>query len=233
MTSLFFALTSSIFKIYTYKWNYTIFVFLYQIYFCYNNVLTFIHVIANGKISLLIMAKKYSIIYIFIYVCVYTSYCFYLFISPWIFRLFLCLNYCELSCSECGGADISLRWFFCLLWIYTQKWNCSFSSSHVWIWELDHKRSWAPKNWCFWTVVLEKTLECPLDCKEIQPVHPKGNQSWIFIGRTDAEDETAILRPTDVKNWLIGKDPDAEEEKGITEDGTVGWRHRLNGQEFE
>ena len=85
-----------------------------------------------------------------------------------------------------------------------------FSSSHVWMWELDYKESWMPKNWCFWTVVLEKILESPLDCKEIQPVHPKGNQSWIFIGRTDAEAETPILWPSDVKNWLIGKDPDAE-----------------------
>ena len=108
-----------------------------------------------------------------------------------------------------------------------------FSSSHVWIWELDYKENWVLKNWCFWTVVLEKTLESPLDCKEIQPVHPKGNQSWIFIGRTDAEVETPVLRPPDAKNWLIGKDPDAEknwgqEEKGMTEDEMVGWRHRLN-----
>ena len=89
----------------------------------------------------------------------------------------------------------------------------------VWMWELDYKESWAPKNWCFWTVVLEKTLESPLDCKGIQPVHPKGNRSWIFIGRTDAKAETPILWPLDVKNWLIGKDPDAgkdwrQEEKG-------------------
>ena len=98
-----------------------------------------------------------------------------------------------------------------------------FSSSHVWMWELDYKESWAPKNWCFWTVVLEKTLESPLDCKEIQPVHPKGSQSWIFIGRTDAEAETPILWPPDAKNWLLGKDPDAGKdwrrgEKGMTED---------------
>ena len=114
----------------------------------------------------------------------------------------------------------------------------SFSSGQVWMWELDCKESWAQKNWCFWTVVLEKTLESPLDCKEIQPVHPKGNQSWIFIGRTDAEAETLILWPPDVKNWLIRKDSDARndwrwEEKGTTDDEMVGWHHRLNGHEFE
>ena len=100
------------------------------------------------------------------------------------------------------------------------------------MWELDYKESWAPKNWCFWTVVLEKTLESPLDCKKIQPVHPKGDQSWVFIGRIDAEAEAPILWPPDVKNWLIGKDPDArkdlrQEEKGMTEDEMVGWRQRL------
>ena len=84
-----------------------------------------------------------------------------------------------------------------------------FSSSHVWMWELDYKESWAPKNWCFWTVVLEKTLESPLDCKEIQLVHPKGNQSWIFIGRADVQAETPILWPPDANSWLIWKDPDA------------------------
>ena len=102
-----------------------------------------------------------------------------------------------------------------------------FSSSHVWMWELDHKESWAPKNWRFGSVVLEKTLESPLDSKEIQPVHSKGNQSWIFIGRTDVEAETPILWPPDAKNWLLGKDPDAgkdwRQEKGITEDEMVGW----------
>ena len=106
------------------------------------------------------------------------------------------------------------------------------------MWELDYKESWARKNGCFWTVVLEKTLESPLDCKEIQPVHPKGNQSWTLIGRTDAETETPILWPPDVKNWLTGKDPDAgkdlsQEEKGMTEDEMAGWHHRLNGHEFE
>ena len=88
-----------------------------------------------------------------------------------------------------------------------------FSSGHVWMWALDYKESWVPKNWCFWTVVLEKTLESPLDCKEIQPIHPKGNQSWIFIGRTDAEAETPILWPPDGKNWLISKDPDAGQDR--------------------
>ena len=98
-----------------------------------------------------------------------------------------------------------------------------FSSSHIWVWELDHKESRTPNNWCFWTVVLEKTLESPLDGKDIKPIHPKGNQSWVFIGKTDTEAETPILWPPDVKNWVIGKDLDAgkdwrHEEKGMTED---------------
>ena len=109
-----------------------------------------------------------------------------------------------------------------------------FSSSHVWMWELE---SWAPKNWCFWTVVLEKTLESPLDSKDTQPVHLKGNKYWIFIGKTDAEAEAPILWPPDVKNWLIWKDPDAGKdwkwEKGTKEDEMVGWHHQLNGHEFE
>ena len=113
-----------------------------------------------------------------------------------------------------------------------------FSSSHEWMWELDYKESRALKIWCFWTVVLEETLESLLDCKEIQPVQPKGNQSWIFIGRTDAEAETPILWPPHAKSWLIWKDPDAgrdwgQEEKGMTEDEMVGWHHWLNGHEFE
>ena len=113
-----------------------------------------------------------------------------------------------------------------------------FSSSHGWMWELDYKESRALKNWCFSTVVLEKTLDSPLDSKEIQPVHPKGNQPWIFIERIDFEAETPKLCPSDVKNWLIGKDPDAgkdwrQEEKGMTEDEMVGWHHWLNGHEFE
>ena len=112
-----------------------------------------------------------------------------------------------------------------------------FSNSHVWMWQLDYKESRASKNWCFWTVVLEKTLESPLDCKKIQTIHPKGDQSWVFIGRTDAEAETPILWPPDVKNWLIWKDPGAgkdwrQEEKGTAEDEIFGWHHRLNGHEF-
>ena len=110
-----------------------------------------------------------------------------------------------------------------------------FSSSHVWMWELDHKENWALKNGGFWTVVLERTLECPLDCK-IKPVNPKGNQSWIFIGRTDAEAEVLILWPPDAKSWLIGKDPDAGKwrwEKITTEDEMVSLHHRLDGHEFE
>ena len=113
-----------------------------------------------------------------------------------------------------------------------------FSSGHVWMWELDCEESWALKNWCFWTVVLEKTLESPLDCKEIQPVHPKGDQSWVFIGRNDAEAEIPILWPPHVKSWLIGKDSDAgrawgQEEKGTTEDERAGWHHGLNGRGSE
>ena len=116
--------------------------------------------------------------------------------------------------------------------------NYGVSSGHVWMWELDYEEGWAPKNWCFWTVVLEKTLESPLDCKEIQPIHPKGDQSWVFIGRTNAEAETPILWLPDAKSWLIWKDIDAgkdwgQEEKGTTEDEMVVWHHRLNGHEFE
>ena len=106
------------------------------------------------------------------------------------------------------------------------------------MWELDYKESLVPKNWCFRTGVLEKTLESPLACKEIQPAYPKGNKSWIFIWRTDAEAEYPILWPPDAKNWLIGKDPNAgkdwrQEEKGAIEDEIVGWHHRLNAHEFE
>ena len=110
--------------------------------------------------------------------------------------------------------------------------ECSTCESHF------LKESWVPKNWCFWSVVLEKTLESPMDCEEIQPVHPKGDQSWVFIGRTDAEAETPILWPPHAKSWLIGKDPDAgrdwgQEDKGMTEDEMAGWHHRLDGHEFE
>ena len=126
---------------------------------------------------------------------------------------------------------------------YSQSYG--FSSSDVWMWDLDYKESWLPKNWCFWNMVLEKTLESPLDSlrvsdptKVIQPVHSKGNQSWIFTGRTDAEAETPNLWPPNGKNWLTGKDPDAgkdwgQEEMGTTEDEVFGWHHCLDGHEFE
>ena len=118
--------------------------------------------------------------------------------------------------------------------LYSQIYG--FSSSHVWMWELNHKEGWAPKNWCFQTVVLEKTLESPLDSKEIQPVNLKGNQPWIFIGRPDPE--ALLFWPSDAKSHLTGKDPDAgkdwrQEENRVTEDEMVGWHHRLNGHEFE
>ena len=120
--------------------------------------------------------------------------------------------------------------------LYSQ--GCGFSSSHIWMLELDYKESWVPKNWCFWTMMLDETLESPLDCEEIHPVNPKRNQSWIFIGRTDTEAEAPGLWPPDGKNWLIGKDPAAEKdrrqkEKGSTEDEMVGWHHRRDGDEFE
>ena len=126
------------------------------------------------------------------------------------------------------------RHYFAYKDLYSQSYG--FSSSHVQMWELDNKKGWALKNWCLWTVVLEETLESPLQSKEIKPVNPKGNQSWIFIGRTGAE--APILWPPDAKNWLIRKDPDAgkdwrQEEKGTTEDEMVGCYHRLNGHEFE
>ena len=113
-----------------------------------------------------------------------------------------------------------------------------FSCGHAWLWELDCEECWGPKNWCFWTVVMENTLESPLGCKEIQPVHPKGDQSWMFTGRTDTEAETPILWPPHAKSWLIGKDSDAgrdsgQEEKGTTEDEMAGWLHWLDGRESE
>ena len=129
------------------------------------------------------------------------------------------------------------RYYFTNKGLYSQSYG--FSCNHVWMWELDHKESWALKNWCFWTVVLEKTLESPLNYKESsKPVNPKGNQSWIFTGRTDAKAEALILWPPEEKNWPIGKDPDAGkdsrwEEKGTTEDEMVGWHHWLDGHKFE
>ena len=128
------------------------------------------------------------------------------------------------------------RHYFSYKSLYSQSYD--FSSSYVWMWELNHKEGSVPKNRCFRNVVLEKTLESLLDSKEIKPVNPKGNQPWIFSGRTDAEAETPILWPPDAKSWLTGKDPDAgkdwgQEEKRVTEDELVGWHHRVNGHEFE
>ena len=134
------------------------------------------------------------------------------------------------------------RHYFADKVLYSQKYGFSittgFSSSYVWMWELDHKEGWALNKWCFWTVVLEKTLESPLDFKKIKSVNPKGYQHWVFIGRTDAEAETPILWPPDAKCWLIGKGPDAgkdcrQEVKGMTKDKMVGWHDRLNGHEFD
>ena len=129
--------------------------------------------------------------------------------------------------------DITLSTKVCLV-----KAMYGFSCGHVWMWELDYKEDRVPKNWCFWSMVLEKTLECPLDCREIQLVHPKGAQTWVFIGKTDVEAETPILWPPDAKSWLIGKDPDAgknwgKEQKGTTENEMAGWHHWLDGHEFE
>ena len=140
------------------------------------------------------------------------------------------------SCDQPRQHIKKQRHYFANKGPYSQ--GCGFSSSHLGMWELDYKESWMLKNWCFWTVVLEKTLESPLDCKKIQPVHPKGDQSWVFIGRTDVEAETPILWPLDVRSWLIWKYPDTgrdwgQEEKGTTEDEMVGWHHQLNGLEFE
>ena len=136
-------------------------------------------------------------------------------------------NCCFLNCIQVSQEAGQVVW-------YSQ---CGFFSNHVWIRELDYKESWASKNWCFWTVVLEKTLESPLDCKEIQSVHPKGDQSWVFIGRTDVAAETLILWPPDAKSWLIWKDPEAgkdwgQEKKGMTEDEMIGWLHWLNEHGF-
>ena len=145
---------------------------------------------------------------------------------------------CYLLVVQTWTNFLSLVPQFFHLWNGDANGSYGFSKSHVWMWELDCKESWVQKNWCFWTVVLEKTLESSLDSKEIQPVNPKGSQSWIFLGRTDVEAETPILWPPDVKNWLIEKAPDAgkdrrQEEKGMTEDETVGWHHQHDGHEFE
>ena len=139
-------------------------------------------------------------------------------------------------CKKSYDKSRQQRHQFAAKGLYSQSYG--FSSSHVQMWELDHKEGWVPKNWYFWIVVLEKTFESLLDCKEMKPVSPKRNQPWIFIGRTDAEAETLILWPSAVKNWLIWKDPDArkdwrQEEKEVTEDEKVGWHHWLNGHEFE
>ena len=140
------------------------------------------------------------------------------------------------SCDKPRQHIKKQRHYFADKGLYSQSY--SFSSSHVWMWELNQKAGWALKNQCFQTVVLKKTLKSPLDSKEIKLVNPKGNQSWIFIGRTDAEAETPMLWPPNAKNWLIGKDPDAGkdwrwEEKGSTEDEVVGWHHWLDGNEFD
>ena len=131
--------------------------------------------------------------------------------------------------------DGILKCYFAKKGLYSESYG--FSSSHVWMWEVDTKKGWA-KNWCLCIVVLEKTLESPLDCKKIKPVNPKGNRPWIFIGRANAEVETPVLWPPDAESWLTGKDPDAGqdwrwEDKGMTEDEMVGWHHRFNGYEFE
>ena len=134
------------------------------------------------------------------------------------------------------GSILKSRHFFANKGPSSQRYG--FSGSHIWMWELDYKESWAPKNWCFWTLVLEKTLESPLDCKKIKSVCPKGNQSWTVIGSTNAEAKASILCPLNAKNWLTGKDLDtgkdwSQEEKGTTKDVMVGWHHRHNGHEFE
>ena len=145
-----------------------------------------------------------------------------------------CFKNDSFNASKSSYVTRAIIWIF-MLWVPYNGYG--FSCSHVWMWELDCEEGWAPKNWCFWTVVLEKTLESPLDCKEIKPINPKGNQSWIFIGRATAEAEAPILWPCDTNRQLIGKDPDAgkdwrQEKKGMTEDDMVGWHHHLDGHEF-
>ena len=143
------------------------------------------------------------------------------------------------DCQHNGSCNsVSVLWKgvgFTNKGLYNQSYG--FSSSHVWMWELDHKECWAPKNWCSWTMVLDKTLESLLDCKEIKPVHPKGNQPSIFIGRTVAEAEAPLLWPLDAKSQLNGKDPNVGkdwglEEKGVIEGEMIGWHHGFNGHEF-
>ena len=161
----------------------------------------------------------------------------------WVYLSFSPLLFASLFTAICKVSSDShfafLHFFFLGMVLIPVKSSqgYGFSSGHVWTRELDYTESWVPKNWCFWTVVLENTLESPLDWKEIQPVHPKGDQSWVFIGRTDAEAETPILWPPDAKSRLIWKDPDAgkdwgQEEKRMTEHEMVEWHHRLNGHEF-
>ena len=144
------------------------------------------------------------------------------------------LIYFSLVAVSCGLCD----WFTreeASWWVCYSSWKLS---GHLWTWELDHKESWALKNWCFWIVVLEKTLKSPLDCKEIQPVHSEGGQPWDFFGRNDVKAEAPVLWPPHAKSWLIGKDSDAgrdcgQDEKGTTEDEMAGWHHRLDGHESE
>ena len=145
------------------------------------------------------------------------------------------LTFWKESCNQLRQHIKKQRYYFVNKGPSSQGYG--FSCGHVWMWELDCEESWVPKNGCFWTVILEKTLESPFDCKEIQPVHPKGDLSWVFIGRTDVEAESPILWPPDAKSWLIWKDPDAgkdwgQEEKGMTEDEMVGWHHRFTGHGF-
>ena len=156
------------------------------------------------------------------------------------FCLWFCILFCKIFWSVVflSGQDMDACDFSRVSTIMTIAWGYGFSSGHAWMWELDCEENWVLKNWCFWTVVLEKTLESPLDYEGIQPVHPKGDQFWVFIGRTDAEAETPTLWPPHVKSWLTGKDPDAgrdwgREEKRTTEDEMAGWHHWLNAHELE
>ena len=147
-------------------------------------------------------------------------------------------NCCFLTCIQISQEAGEVVWYSHLFQNFPQYIVIHTVKGHVWMWELECEEGWAPKNWCFWTVVLEKTLESPLDCKEIQPVHSKGDQPWVFFGRNDAKAETPVLWPPHLKNWLIGKDSDAgrdwgQEEKGTAEDEMAGWHDRLNGREFE